>query len=206
LKLRTDWPLLLTLCLVALPSAAQTLYDNGPINGTNDAWTIDFGFTVSDTFLLSNASTVNGLSFGVWQNPLLTLQDADVQITSSEFGGTIYFDQLVTFTESGCVNNQYGFAVCTATSTNFTPLNLAAGTYWLNLSNAETQVGQDDPVYWDENSGPSFASENTLGTIPSESFTLYGSSSSGTTPEPGSIILVACGIVGVAGVRCRKLF
>jgi hypothetical protein len=27
-----------------------TVYENGPINGNTDAWTINFGFVVSDTF------------------------------------------------------------------------------------------------------------------------------------------------------------
>ncbi len=41
----------------------STLGDNGPINGTTDAWTINFGFTVSDTFIMSAGTTVNGLAF-----------------------------------------------------------------------------------------------------------------------------------------------
>ncbi len=27
-----------------------TIYENGPINGNTDAWTINFGFVVSDSF------------------------------------------------------------------------------------------------------------------------------------------------------------
>ncbi len=45
---------LLALCLAAVPAFAQTdLYDNGPTNGTVDAWTINFGFIVSDSFTLN---------------------------------------------------------------------------------------------------------------------------------------------------------
>ena len=86
-------------------------------------------------------------------------------------------------------------------------------TYWLNLQNATVPSG--DPVYWDENSGagcggsgcPSSASESALGTIPSEAFTIGGgSSTSGSTPEPSSIMLFGSGILGLAGVLRRKLF
>ena len=43
------------LCLAAvLPASAQVLYDNGPIIGDIDAWTINFGYIVSDTFTLGN--------------------------------------------------------------------------------------------------------------------------------------------------------
>ncbi len=39
------------LALAASPAfAQQDLYNNGPINGTTDAWTINFGYVVSDNF------------------------------------------------------------------------------------------------------------------------------------------------------------
>ena len=68
---------------------------------------------------------------------------------------------------------------------------LNAGTYWLNLQNAVSADG--NPVYWDSNDGagchslgcPSEAVDSSVGTIPSEAFTILGSQSgTGTTPEP----------------------
>ncbi len=50
------------------------------------------------------------------------------------------------------------------------------------------------------------AQENTLGSIPSEAFTVSGVPSPGTTPEPGSIILLGSGILGLSVVLRRKLF
>jgi len=211
LKLRIASLSLLALCLVALPAMADTVYDNGPINGTTDAWTINFGFVVSDSFSISGGgATVNGLAFGAWLFPGDVLQSAEVSITDSEFGGTTFFDGVVNFTQQGCVGNQYGFNVCTETG-SFTDTNLAAGSYWLNLQNAQVNTG--DPIYWDENSGPSQASENSVGTIPSEAFTLTGgtgtsttTTTGGTVPEPSSIMLFGSGILGLAGVLRRKLF
>jgi hypothetical protein len=57
MKLRITSLSLLTICclmLAAIPVMAQNLdlYDNGPYNGDTDAWTINFGFTVSDSFVL----------------------------------------------------------------------------------------------------------------------------------------------------------
>ena len=209
MKLRIASLSLLALCLVALPALADTVYDNGPINGTTDAWTINFGFIVSDTFTVGGGgATVNGLAFGAWLFPGDVLQSAEVSITDAEFGGNTFFDGVVNFTQSGCVGNQYGFNVCTETG-SFTDTNLAGGTYWLNLQNASVNTG--DPIYWDENSGPSQASENSVGTIPSEAFTLTGGTSTttttgGTVPEPSSIMLFGSGILGLAGVLRRKLF
>jgi len=214
LKLRIASLLLLLsplFCLCTVPAFAQdgVLWDNGPINGSVDAWTINFGFVVSDTFVIGAVgATVTGMSFGAWLFPGDQIDIGEVEITSSEFGGTTYFDGIVNFTISDCNTNQLGFNVCTETA-NFGPISLNAGTYWVSLQNFE-DVG--DPLYWDENSGPSQASENSVGTIPSESFTMYGTANSttttttGTTPEPGSILLFGSGIVGIAGILRHRLF
>jgi hypothetical protein len=210
LKLRIAFAL--CLALAAIPAVADTVYSNGAINGTTDAWTINFGFVVSDTFTVGPgaAATLTGLNFGAWTFPGDVLLNAEVQITSAEFGGTTFFDGIVSFTQSGCSGNQYGFNVCTE-SGSLPGISLGAGTYWLNLDNAVVNDG--DPIYWDENSGPSSASENSVGTVPSESFTILGgttggsSSTGGTTvPEPSSIMLFGSGILGLAGVLRRKLF
>ncbi|MGA2370369.1 MAG: PEP-CTERM sorting domain-containing protein [Candidatus Korobacteraceae bacterium] len=221
MKLRISSLSLLTLCLMlaAVPAAAQGIYNNGPINGNTDAWTINFGFIVSDTFTISTGNTtVTGLSFGAWLFPGDTLTSAEVVFTSMENGGTTYFDQVVSFTSSGCTMNQYGYNVCDETGMFHGP-TLNNGTYWLNLENASVPSG--DPVYWDENSGigctspgcPSMPSENSLGTIESEAFTMLGYASSststtttGTVPEPGSLVLFATGFFGFTAFLRRKLF
>jgi len=193
------------LTLLTLPAVGQTLYSNGPINGTTDAWTINSGFVVSDTFTVgSGGANVNFLSFGAWAFPGDVLESAGVQITSSEFGGTTFFSGTVNFTQSGCSSNQYGFNVCTETSGAFGPVNLASGTYWLNLDNAVVNTG--DPIYWDENSGPSSASENSVGTIPSEAFTMgCGCEPPPTTPEPGTFVLLGSGILGLGSFLRFKM-
>jgi hypothetical protein len=200
---------------LALPASAQTVYSNGPINGNTDAWTINFGFIVSDTFnVVNNNATITGASFGMWLFPGDTLTTAELSITSRENGGTSYFDQTVNFTTGACTANQFGFNVCTE-NTTFSGPTLNSGTYWLNLQNACAPC--DDPVYWDENSGPSSASESSVGTIPSEAFTVLGTTSSTTTtststtttgavPEPASIMLFGSGILSLVGVVRRKLF
>ncbi len=165
-----------------MPGQNNELYSNGPINGTTDAWTINSGFVTSDSFPVpSGGGSVMGMTFGAWLFPGDVLQSVEVSITSQEFGGTTYSDQVVSFTQSGCSGNQYGFNVCTQSGNLETAVNLAAGTYWVNLANAVVNDG--DPVYWDENSGPSLASENSVGTIPSEAFTILGTTTTSTCPS-----------------------
>ena len=215
MKMRIASLSLLALCLTlaAVPAMAQTVYSNGPTNGNTDAWTVNFGFIVSDTFNTNSAdTTITGVTFATWMNPGDVLDSAEISITSSENGGTSYFDQTVSFTQSGCVGNQYGYNVCNESGTlGGGGVNLATqGTYWLNIQNASSALG--DPVYWDENSGPSSASENTVGTIPSESFTVLGTSTTTTTtttfatPEPNDPALLASGFVGLVFVLRRRLF
>ena len=110
------------------PLDSNTIYENGPINGTTDGWTLNSGFVVSNTFTVpSGGGGVGGMTFGAWAFPGDVLQTVEISITSSEFGGTTYTDQVVNFTQSSCSGNQYGFNVCTETSgANFTAVNLAA--------------------------------------------------------------------------------
>jgi len=194
---------LLLLASTALPAMAD-VYDNGPINGTINAWVINFGFTASDSFVVGGGSAnITGMEFGAWLFPGDTLETVEVSITSDEFGGTTYFDQVLSFTQSNCALNFADFNVCTETA-NFN-LNLPGGTFWLNLNNAVVNNG--DPVYWDENDGPSSASESSIGTTYSEAFTLNGTvNQTGTTPEISSILLFGTGIVGLTGVLRRKFF
>ncbi len=172
----------------------QVLYENGPINGQTDSWTINFGFVVSDTFTLASGNVVDitGISFGAWLDPGDVLQSVDVTITSGPLNsGTSYFSGTVSLTGTDCSSNQFGLNVCTETG-NFEVPAIPAGTYWVNLQNAVVPSG--DPVYWDENSGvacdsmgcPSQAEDNMVGTIPSESFTLIGNTSA---PSQTSLIV-----------------
>jgi PEP-CTERM motif len=220
LKMRIASLSLLALCLalVALPATAQTVYDNGPVNGQVDAWTINFGFAVSDTFHLSAATTLSDLTFWAWVEPGDTVTSTEVQVGNQGYFSNNLFDGTVSLTQSNCFTNNFGFDVC-AESGTFSGPALGAGNYNLTLQNAATLDG--NPLYWDENSGvgcmssgcPSSAQENTLGSVPSEAFTLSGSGGTtstsgtgGTTPEPSSIMLFGSGILGLAGVLRRKLF
>ncbi len=213
MKFRISQLILLASCLtcLALPAAAGIVYDNGPINGQTDAWTINFGFAVADSFTISGGNTtLTGLSIGAWLTPGDTLESVEVLISSQPLGGTVYFDGVVNFTQSGCFLNSYNYNVCTETG-GFNGPRLANGDYWVGLDNAVDTNG--DPVYWDENSGigcnspgcPSEGSSGGIGTLPSEAFTLLGTTNGGTTPEPGTLALFASGAVALVSFVRRKL-
>jgi hypothetical protein len=210
--------MVLCLALAAAPASAQVLYDNGPINGNAALWSIAFGYVVSDTLDLSANQTVTGFAIGIWNEDYDTMTSLQWSLTSAENSGTVYGSGTAqssggaggTLVSQFLSENQYGYEIDRITVTGLNVNFASGGTYWLNLQNAQGKNG--DYFFWDENSGkgcggngcPSQASENTLGTIPSESFTITGSGS-GTTPEPGGFILLGSGMLGLAGVLRRKL-
>jgi hypothetical protein len=193
------------LMLAVAPAMADTLYSNGPYNGNVDAWTINFGFSVSDSFTVASGSAITGISFVYWDasnTDLLTT--VDVQIGTTSFGGATFTGDPVDLPLNGGNPNPFGYYLFIVEATFSSRIDWSGGGY-VTLSNACTTSGcsVSQPIYWDENSGPSTAYENTLGTIPSESFTLTGTT--GTTPEPSSIMLFGSGIFGLAGILRRKL-
>ena len=51
MKLQIASLMVLVLALAAVPAKAQTdVYDNGPVNGQDLGFTLNFGFSVSDSF------------------------------------------------------------------------------------------------------------------------------------------------------------
>ena len=209
MNLRMAWLVLLCLALAALPAWAD--YDDGPINGTTDAWTINYGFIVSDTFVADNSS-VTGFMLGVWEYPGDVLSSVDWSITAQEQGGTLYGSGTANgsnLTDQFISSNQYGYDIHLITVKGLDVAVTPGTKYWLNLQNAS--VPSADPVYWDENGGigcmsggcPSQSSENAEGTIGAEAFTVNTGNGNGTTPEPGSILLLGPAIVLVAGALRR---
>jgi hypothetical protein len=209
MKLRIALLSLLTIACLMLgvaPAMADSLYSNGAYNGTTDAWTINFGFSVSDSFTVAANQSIEDLHFVYWDassSDLLTT--VDMAVGSTSFGGTPQTLTGVTNTFLG--TNQYGYELYRA---DYSFSNIPwSGAGYVTLSNACSTSGcsVSNPIYWDENSGPSTAYENTLGSIPSEAFTLTGTcgANCGPTPEPSSIMLFGSGMLGLVGVLRRKL-
>ncbi len=201
---------------LASSAGASVLYDN-PNSGYNtDAWTINFGFTVANSFVLSANSTVTGVDFAAWESTAGDLSGVDWEIDSGNplSGGP--FSVLASGTAGTSVvadlgGNGYGYDVSNNTFSTGS-VNLAAGTYWLMLSNATN--GSGDPVYWDQGDGPSEAWENSVGKLPgdgnpcsgactgSETFQILGS---GGVPEPATWALMLVGFAGLgAAIRSRR--
>ena len=165
------------------PSPAQdpVLYENGPVNGFVAAWPINGGVIVSDTFTLLGSANVQGFDIWVWESPGDQVSTLEWSITSAENGGTTFGSGTASVLDTFLTFNQFGFDIDELTVSGLN-VPLQAGTFWLNVQNASVPSGKT--VFWDENSGvncgspgcPSQASENLVGTIPSETFDISGHS------------------------------
>ena len=219
IRLLSSSLLIICVALVAVPAMAGTAYDNGPVNGTTDAWAFSGGFALTNSFRCCREDTgrypagfgeITGFSGWFWIAPGDSITGVELSIGTSPFGNDVSDATLGAPTASDCFSNEYGYQVCDEAWT-FAGVQVGAGTYWLTLQNGTTAFGTQP--FWDENSGagcmsggcPSTAMLNEgIGTIPSEAFTLTDSGI-GTTPEPSSIALFGSGVLGLAGVLRRKL-
>ncbi len=158
MKMRIVLLSLMALCLIlaAVPAMAQyncpaNCYDNGPVNGQVDAWTINNGFAVSDSFHLANETEIQNISFWAWVEPGDTATSVEVAIGTTPFNNDLLDETGVGLTQSDCFTNNFGFDICHESGNLTSFVQPGAGNYWLTLENATTsEVG---PLYWDENSG-----------------------------------------------------
>jgi hypothetical protein len=213
--------LLIAVSTIALAANADvTLYSDGAPSGAYSAWTINYGFQVQDSFNLSSASTLTGVTFGSWLSTGDTASAVDWAIVTTEGTQTLACagcSGTATLTPDGSFSVT-GFSGFSGVDQSFSlpDLSLSAGTYWLELQNLVTNDG--DPGYWDMNGGPSSVWENSFndqtgsncsqgngpGTC-SNSFTIVGTTGAAATPEPSSLALLGSGLTLLAAeIRRRR--
>jgi hypothetical protein len=180
-------------------NVAGPIYTNGPANGNVDGWAINYGFEVSNSFVVSGSHTIKSFSFASWLNPGDTWTSVTWVISSAPCAkgdcGTIYGSATSTVSDVLDFVNSFTFEIHTDTVTGLN-IPLTAGTYWLTLKNAVLSNG--DGVFWDQtkpdvqsapygvvNGDPGIAYHNTLGPLAPDTFTIYGDG--GTTIDNNGI-------------------
>ncbi len=181
---------------------ADILYDNGAVTGSVGAWDITDS-AVTNSFTLSGQSTVTSLNFGTWSTEPGTTPIAPTQvsweITSTPLSSTVIASGTASITASYVGSDQLGFGQdIFLDSINLPNINLAAGSYWIELLSATNGTG--NPVYWDQSvSGASQAYiTNPTSSIPSEAFQINGTVSA--VPLPAAVWLFGAALMGWLGI------
>ena len=191
----------ISLCLLAAASASASIivFDNGPINGNVNAWGINFSSVVANSFSLSSAGTITGVNLGIWVFSSDVPLQLDWQITSDPFSGLLRGEPVTpttaSLTNTFLFTNDFFYDVYSS-KFQITGVTLPAGDYWLELSSGVTTGSSF--MFWDENDGLlSSAYVNDIDQpIGSESFSI-------STPEPGILALLGCGVL-LVGLFYRK--
>jgi hypothetical protein len=210
----------LALLVTALvPASADVLYSNGPFNGTIGGFAINSDQAISDSFVLTSASTVTGVDFGAITAPGDSITSLQWSIGTAPGDGSLGTGTSPT-TDAFLFTNSFDFRV-ESDSFSTGSISLGAATYYLTLQNAVSAPSNNGPA-WVLNNGPSLAFYSCLvcgggdyrslapgdGGSGSEGFDIQGTigtSSGSVTPEPGSYAALILGFAGVTlVVRSRR--
>jgi len=192
-------------------AAIPPIYSNGAGNGTIDSFTINFGFEVANSFTAHNADVATGMGFETWDFSGATPTSVDWVIANGNplNGGTVIASGTSSVTSSFILTNGFGYDLYSDTIALPSVTTSCGGNCWVELLNATDSAG--NPVFWDENNGPSNAWDSALGnlrnidvagTTGSETFDITGLIG---TPEPATWALMLAGFAGLgAMMRTRR--
>jgi len=165
---------LLLLC-ACLETRASVVFNQGP---PNDNSTDFVNYRLADDFTLSSATLVDGINFwysAEYQTDLSSVTYAIYSNAAGSLGSLLFTGTVTPATSYDSIDNTF-FAAFTVPN-----LNLAAGTYWLELHGDTSLTGDNSgiTVWWDSanNNATNMALQSTVSNpllLPSQSIAVSG--------------------------------
>ncbi len=209
--MRTIWAAVVAVAMggcISGTASAAVLFTNPPTEGYgSDSHNISDVFAAADPFSLSSASVVDGVAFDAWTSVGETAISVDYRILNAppSPSATVLASGTAALSNgilrlAGALGGSfdvrgYQFAI--------PDLSLGAGTYWLELSQGETDP-DGDFVFWnDAGASPSGVQifDGSPSSIPGQTFSILGPSAA--VPEPATWALMIGGF-GTVGAMMRR--
>jgi hypothetical protein len=204
---RLLWAVAVAILATSTITHADVLYSNGGGStfGALGSQPVNDGSSTTNPFTIQIDDThavVNGLNFVLWVPIGDTATSIAWSITSSPFGTLLASGDQASLPNDFIAQAVGGSDLVYDEFFSIPDLPLAAGTYWLQLSDATTT--HNGAVGWDQAMNGPTAYVNDTGTqVPGELFQISGTAI--FTPEPSTFSLFGTGLLGMIGVARRKL-
>ena len=133
------------------------------------------------------------------------------RLGTSPFSGSSGSGNTNSFTNLGCAAGAVSNAICDFQFSLGSSVDVPAGLNWITISGVSSASGPGQTLQWSSTAVPA-ASSTEICDSPacvatpldgSRAFTISGTAT--VVPEPGSILTLGSGILGLAGVLRRKL-
>jgi hypothetical protein len=194
--------------VIAVSASAAIIYENGSLNGTYVAPSISPPQSVSNSFTISSAAQVTGVTLGVWTPSGTLPATLSYSFGTSAFAADLASGSTVLTNVLASINGPFDVYL----SSFAVNLTVGVGEYWLTLGSGRNNVNGE--IFWDTNfdglSRAEYRNDADAGPLEnSQYFLLNGVAATDPgpgpnplpVPEPGSLMLLAAGIIGVAAAR-----